>query len=84
MLAVRGASVELRQSGAITTGGAETPSAGNLPAQIAGRSSLQLEFTIPVLEGVSPAQSVLRASVTGAYDDGMSWQAFAELPVPYP
>ena len=68
----------------ITTGGAEAPSVGSVPAEVAGRSSLELKFNIQVLEGSSPAQSVLRASATGAYDDGMSWQAYAELAVPYP
>ena len=81
---MRSASVELRQNGAITTGVAETPSVGSVPAQIAGESSLELEFTIPVLDGASPAQSVVRASATGAYYDAMSWRAFAELAVPYP
>jgi len=84
VVAVRTASVELRQNGAVTTGGAEAPSVGSVPAQIPSKSSLQLEFKIQVLDGASPAHSIVRASATGAYDDGMSWQAFAELAVPYP
>jgi hypothetical protein len=84
VVAVRTASVELRQNGAVTTGLAEAPSVGSVPAQISGKSSLELEFNIPVMPGASPAQSAVRASATGAYDDGMSWQAFAELAVPYP
>jgi hypothetical protein len=84
MVAVRSASVELRQNGAVTTGSAEAPSVGSVPAQISGKSSLELEFNIPVMPGASPAHSAVRASATGAYDDGMSWQAFAELAVPYP
>ena len=84
VVAVRAASVELRQNGAVTTGLAEAPSVGSVPAQISGKSSLELEFNIPVMPGASPAHSAVRASATGAYDDGMSWQAFAELAVPYP
>jgi hypothetical protein len=83
VLAVRTAGIELRQNGAITTGLAEAPTVGSVPAQIAGRSSLELQFNIQVMDGASPAQSVLRATATGAYDDGMSWQAYAELAVPY-
>jgi hypothetical protein len=83
VLAVRTAGIELRQNGAITTGLAEAPTVGSVPAQIAGRSSLELQFNIQVMDGASPAQSVLKATATGAYDDGMSWQAYAELAVPY-
>ncbi len=84
VLTVRTAGIELRQNGTITTGLAEAPSVGTVPAQIAGRSSLELEFNMYVMDGASPAHSVLTASATGAYDDGMSWQAYAELAVPYP
>ena len=84
VLTVRTAGIELRQNGTITTGLAEAPSVGSVPTQIAGRSSLELGFNIYVMDGASPAQSVLKTSATGAYDDGMSWQAYAELAVPYP
>ena len=83
-LTVRTAGVELRQNGTITTGLAEAPTVGSVPAQIAGRSSLDLQFKLYVLDGASPAQSVLKTSATGACDDGTSWQAYAELAVPYP
>ena len=83
-MAVRTASVELRQDGTVTTGGAEAPTVDSVPAQIPSKSSLQLEFKIQVMDGASPANSIVRASATGAYDDGTSWQASAELAVPYP
>jgi hypothetical protein len=84
VLTVRTVGIELRQNGTITTGLAEAPTVGSVPTQIAGRSSLELEFNIHVMDGASPAQSVLKTSATGIYDDGMPWQAYAELAVPYP
>ena len=84
VLTVRTAGVELRQNGTITTGLADAPTIGSVPAQIAGKSSLELEFKIYVMDGASPGHSVLRTSATGAFDDGTSWQAYAELAVPYP
>ena len=84
VLTVRTAGVELRQNGTITTGLADAPTVGSVPAQIAGKSSLELEFKIYVMDGASPGHSVLKTSATGAFDDGTSWQAYAELAVPYP
>jgi hypothetical protein len=80
-LAVRSARVELRENETVTIGTAETPSAGTVPASIPGRSSLELGFTMPVLPGATPTHSTVRASATGVSDDGVPWQAAADLVV---